>query len=205
MVSPSHRALPNIASPSRSPTSPQAPGLHRHTSKALVLAASALAACLCVWAGVFVFSESSSELEPALSPELDASAFPAQRQLSRAVRISQERTNTSSSSSGSSSSSWKSLSNKGLSQISGAHNLGSMLEQHLSSMMVPLQTVQPESSEFVDCGSRLKIPKIALMFLTRGPMPLEDIWEAWCACTLLVIFVISQVRRTKPQKQEYVA
>lgn len=31
------------------------------------------------------------------------------------------------------------------------------------------------------CGALLQIPKVALMFLTRGPMPHEELWNRWLA------------------------
>ncbi|KAL3144019.1 hypothetical protein ABBQ32_003823 [Trebouxia sp. C0010 RCD-2024] len=32
-----------------------------------------------------------------------------------------------------------------------------------------------------DCGALLQMPKVALMFLTRGPMPHEELWNRWLA------------------------
>lgn len=29
------------------------------------------------------------------------------------------------------------------------------------------------------CDSKLNVPKVALMFLARGNMPLTKVWEAW--------------------------
>ena len=31
------------------------------------------------------------------------------------------------------------------------------------------------------CGAMLQMPKVALMFLTRGPMPHEELWNRWLA------------------------
>ena len=31
------------------------------------------------------------------------------------------------------------------------------------------------------CGALLQMPKVALMFLTRGPMPHEELWNRWLA------------------------
>lgn len=32
-----------------------------------------------------------------------------------------------------------------------------------------------------ECGALLQMPKVALMFLTRGPMPHEELWNRWLA------------------------
>ncbi|CAL8470673.1 g10215 [Coccomyxa elongata] len=38
-------------------------------------------------------------------------------------------------------------------------------------------------SEASECGAALGIPKVALLFLTPGDMPLEQTWEAWLRAT----------------------
>ncbi len=31
------------------------------------------------------------------------------------------------------------------------------------------------------CPEQLQIPKVAMMFLTQGPMPHEELWKRWLA------------------------